>query len=107
MNQNLIARFNIQVEHSIPPDKMAALQNVLYDAAVWAGEDDPEVFFVEKTNVLGVGVSVEDDRLSLLEAGAVLGQCQLAYQKFGGSAGPTWLSIHAADESLIDTPYEP
>ncbi len=107
MNQHLIARFNIRVERSIPADRMAALQNALYDAAVWACDDDPEVFFVEKTNVLGVSVSVEDDRLSLLEAGAVLGQCQLAYEKFGKSIGPTWLSIHAADESLIDTTYVP
>ncbi len=107
MSNNLIARFNIHAQSKLSADQLTKLQEALYNAAIWASEDDPEVFFEEKSNVVGVSVIVEDDRLSLIEAGAVLGQCQLAYEKCGENFGPTWLSLHAADESVIDSPYTP
>lgn len=107
MSQPIIARFNIQIEKSIAPDRMTELQTALYNAALWAASDDPEVFFIEKTQILGVSISVDDDRLSLIEAGATLGQCLTIYENFGESIGPTWFSIHSADGSIIDSPFEP
>lgn len=107
MDLSLIVRFNIHVQTPLSPERLAELQTILYEAALWACDDDPEVFYTEKDCVIGVSISTDDDRLSILEAGSVLGQCQLAYEKFGESVGPTWLSVHAADESLIDSAYIP
>ncbi len=103
----LFARFNIHITKPTTAEDISKLQAALYDAALWAAADDPEVFFLEDKNVLGVSVEVEEDRLSMLEAGSILGQCQLTYERSDLAIGPTWLSLHDSDGEVIETSYEP
>jgi hypothetical protein len=105
--QVLFTRFNIHIQNKLSAKDLAKLQDDLFNAATWATADDPEVFFEEKSNVMGVSIETINDPLSLVEAGAILGQCQLAYEKSRIDAGPTWLSIHDKDGEVLDSPYAP
>jgi hypothetical protein len=56
------ARFNIQLKTSNNVEQeVATLQELLYDAAIWGGADDVEVFFSKKNYVVGVSIPVEED----------------------------------------------
>lgn len=101
------ARFNIELVKPATQEAIAELQDILYNAALWAGADDPEVFFVEKTKVVGVSIEIEDSTLSVLEAGAALGQCEAAYENSELDLGPTWFSIHDDQGQALETPYDP
>jgi hypothetical protein len=108
MPQILHARFNIHVKNKIDPKEIKKLEQILFDAGVWAsGGDDPEIFFEESTNVMGVNIETDDDLLSLIETGAILGRCAEAAEKSGVHPGPTWFSIHDANGDVIETPYSP
>lgn len=107
MSNTVIARFNIHIQKSISVERLTEWQDALHNAALEGCGEDPEVFFEEKTEVLGVSIAVEDSGLSLLEAGSALGHCEVAYEQFGEYLGPTWFSLHASDESVIASPYTP
>lgn len=106
MSVKIYARFNVRPADSVTADEQAQLQDILFDSAIWADADDPEVFFEEDNNVFGVSVETESDLLSVLEAGAVLGQCQLAYEKSGIAVGTSWLSIHDEHGKVIDAGFD-
>jgi len=61
------ARFNIHLKDS--PDlgaTVASIQELLYNAALWAGADDPEVFFESEKSIVGVSVELEDGTMMIL-----------------------------------------
>ncbi len=102
------ARFNIHLKDS--PDlgaTVASIQELLYNAALWAGADDPEVFFESEKSIVGVSVELEDGTMMILETGAVLGQCQLAFEKadFTEATLANWFSIVDSDGNVIESPY--
>ena len=103
----VFARFNIHIKEQLNEKDFAKLQDTLFNAATWALGDDPEVFFEENTNTLGVSIEATMAPLSLVEAGATLGQCEAAYEKCGINPGPTWLSIHDQNGEVIDSSYAP
>ena len=107
-NKTNFARFNIHLKDS--PDLEAtvtSLQELLYNAALWAGADDPEVFFESEKSIVGVSVELEEDTMMILEAGAILGHCQLAFEKadFAAATHANWFSIVDSDGNVIQSPY--
>ena len=107
MHELMQVRFNIHLKESLDAETLKQIQETLYNAAVWAAEDDPEVFFEEQKNVLGVSIEIDANPLSILEAGATLGRCEEAYEKSGLQLGPTWLSVHDENGEVIASPYDP
>ena len=104
----IFARFNIHLKSSTAQEAtVTSLHQLLYDAAVWAGAEDPEVFFQSEKSIVGVSVQLEEDTMLILEAGAILGQCQLAYEQadFTIDAHANWYSIVDADGEVIQSPY--
>lgn len=102
------ARFNIHLKSSPEQEAtIASLHKLLYDAALWAGAEDPEVFFESEKSIVGVSVELENNTMLILEAGAILGQCQLAYEQadFSVHAHSNWFSIVDADGNVIESPY--
>ena len=102
------ARFNIHLKDC--PDlgaTVASIQELLYNAALWAGAEDPEVFFESEKSIVGVSVELEEDTMMILEAGAILGQCQLEFEKadFAGATHANWFSIVDSDGNVIESPY--
>lgn len=101
------ARFNIQLSEGsdieIKADKWQALLN---DSAIEGYADDYEVFYLSQQGVVGLSVPYEDDDpMLLLEAGAVLGFCQSRCEASNiGGIESMWLSLHDADDSIIDSP---
>ena len=107
-NEINFARFNIHLKDS--PDLEAtvtSLQELLYNAALWAGAEDPEVFFESEKSIVGVSVELEDGTMIVLETGAVLGQCQLAFENadFAEATHANWFSIVDSDGNEIESPY--
>lgn len=108
----LFARLNIQLAVKKDFEDMAAeVEKLLYDAALeaYADEDDIETFFDAKNRVVGVSVRFEDDAMLTLEAGSVLGRCQMAFEQMDDvpETESIWFSIHEPDESTLETPYDP
>ena len=107
-NEINFARFNIHLKDS--PDLEAtvtSLQELLYNAALWAGAEDPEVFFESEKSIVGVSVELEEDTMMILEAGAILGQCQLEFEKadFAEATHANWFSIVDNNGKVIQSPY--
>jgi len=104
----LFARFNLHLkDNSKIEADITDLQELLYNSAVWAGAEDPEVFYESDKNVVGVSVPFENDIMLILEAGAILGQCQVAYEKskYMESIKANWLSIVDASGKVLESPY--
>ena len=107
-NEINFARFNIHLKSSPEQEAtVASLHKLLYDAALWAGAEDPEVFFEREKSIVGVSVELAKDTMMILEAGAILGQCQLAYEQadFAIDAHANWFSIVDVDGNVIQSPY--
>ena len=107
-NETNFARFNIHLKDS--PELGAAaesIQELLYSAALWAGAEDPEVFFESEASIVGLSVELENGTMMILETGAVLGQCQLALEKadFAEATHVKWFSIIESDGNIIQSPY--
>lgn len=107
MSVKIYARFNVRPAASVTADEQAQLQDLLFDSAIWAEAEDPEVFVEEDNNVFGISVELENELLSILETGAVLGQCQSAYEKSGIAVGTSWFSIHDEHGKVIDAGFDP
>ena len=102
------ARFNIHLKDS--PDlgaTVASIQELLYNAALWAGAEDPEVFFESEKSIVGVSVELEEDTMMILEAGAILGHCHLEFEKadFAAATHANWFSIVDSDGNEIESTY--
>ncbi len=107
-NETNFARFNIHLKASSDLEAtVASLQELLYNAALWAGADDPEVFFESEKSIVGVSVELEEGTMMVLETGAVLGQCQLAFENadFAEATLANWFSIVDSDGNVIESPY--
>lgn len=99
------ARLNIQLDpESVTPHEIADLQELLHDSALWAEAEDVEVFYSEKNNIVGISIPVEEDPASILEAGAVLGMCQRAWEDSETVKGSTWLSLITPKGEIIYSP---
>lgn len=99
------ARLNIELKNSdVNPKAIEELQELLYDAAIWGGADDAEVFYIESKNIVGVSVPVEDDPGTLLEAGSVLGMCQRTWEESSVAKGANWLSLATSKGEIIYSP---
>ncbi len=102
------ARLNIHLQNTPEIETtISKLHELLYDAALWAGAEDPEVFFESEKLIVGVSVELENDTMLILEAGAILGQCQRAYEQanFPIKAHAAWFSIVDVDGTVIESPY--
>jgi hypothetical protein len=102
------ARFNIHLKSSPELEaSVSKLQELLYEAALNAHAEDPEVFFESEKSIVGVSVELEHDTMLILEAGAILGQCQMAYEQadFAIDAHANWFSIVDADGNVIQSPW--
>jgi hypothetical protein len=101
------ARFNIQLlkgpDAEVKADQWQALLN---DSAIAGYADDYEVFYLSQQGVVGLSVPYEsEDKMLLLEAGAVLGFCQSRCEQSDiGGIDSMWLSLHDADDVTIDSP---
>ena len=107
-NETNFARFNIHLKDSHDLGAtVASIQELLYNAALWAGADDPEVFFESEKCIVGVSVELEDGTMMILETGAVLGQCQLAFEKadFAEATLANWFSIVNSDGNEIESAF--
>ena len=99
------ARFNIQLnKKDISAQAISELQELLHGAAIWGGADDVEVFYLEKSNIVGVSIPVEEDAASILEAGSVLGMCQRTWEESNAVKGSTWLSLTTTQGEIIYSP---
>jgi hypothetical protein len=101
------ARFNIQLMDSPDVETRAdEWQALLNDSAIEGYADDYEVFYLSQRGVVGLSVPYEDDdSMLLLEAGVVLGFCQSRCEQSDiGGIESMWLSLHDADDSIIDSP---
>lgn len=68
----------------------------------------PEVFYEENNNIVGISVAIGDSSMSILQAGAILGQCEGAYESSEFDKGKvTWFSIHDDKGGVIETTYDP
>jgi hypothetical protein len=99
------ARFNIKLDEGTSADEILQLQEQLHDAAVWADAEDHEVFYSEENQIIGVGIPVEEDISSVLEAGAVLGFVKRMWEESEKeSSASTWLSLVGLDGQVIYSP---
>ncbi len=108
----MFARLNIQLAAKKKLEEAAAqIEELLYDAALeaFAEEDDIETFFDAKKRVVGISLPLEDDAMLTLEAGSVLGRCQMAFEQMDDApeTESMWFSIHEPDETTLETPNEP
>ncbi len=103
------ARLNFQLREGPELHEIAAkYQAELHNAAIegYAHEDDIEVFFLEKTLVVGISV-VFDNEVGLLEAGGVLGYCLRVIEDADDLPGSeSWFSIHDEKDSTLYSPLE-
>lgn len=108
MSNISFARFNIQFDSSANEASITEIQDMLFNAALWATAEDPEVFYEENNNIVGISVAIGDSSMSILEAGAILGQCEGAYESSEFDKGKvTWFSIHDDKGGVIETTYDP
>lgn len=107
MSNIVFARLNIEIVDEVTQASIERLQAALYDKAIWASAEDPEVFYEEESSVIGLSIETSSDHLSLVEAGSVLGQCQVAYEATGIRGKASWISLHKVNGDVIETTYTP
>ncbi len=100
------ARFNIELDKNENLGKNAALWQVQLDNFAIEGlAEDYEVFFSEKNAIVGVSIPFDENPMSLLEAGSVLGYCLARYEQSDlDSKRSSWLSIHDGAGNVINSP---
>lgn len=99
------ARLNIELKNSdVNPKAIEELQELLYDAAIWGGADDAEVFYIESKNLVGVSIPVDEHPASVLEAGSVLGMCQRTWEESDSLKGTNWLSLATLKGEIMYSP---
>ena len=106
----MFARLNIQLASKKDIEKIAAeIEDILYDAAIEAFADDAESFYDEKLRVVGVSIPFQGNIMLILEAGSVLGRCQMAFEQMNNAprSETIWFSVHEPDETTIDTRHSP
>ncbi|CAM8647265.1 hypothetical protein MCEMSE6_02134 [Oxalobacteraceae bacterium] len=106
----MFARLNIQLAPKKDIEKIAAeIEDILYDAAIEAFADDAESFYDEKLRVVGVSIPFQGNIMLILEAGSVLGRCQMAFEQMNNAprSETIWFSVHEPDETTIDTRHSP
>jgi hypothetical protein len=104
----LFARFNIHLKKTSDLEaSISKIQELLYESALYADAEDPEVFFESEKSIVGVSVDLENDTMLILEAGAILGRCQMAYMQadFPIDAHANWFSIVDANGNVIQSPW--
>ena len=108
----MFARLNIQLAAKKNLEDLAAqIEQLLYEVALEAfeEEDDIETFFDARRRIVGASLPLEDDTMLTLEAGSILGRCQMAFEQMDDApeTESMWFSIHEPDESTLETPYVP
>ena len=91
-------------------------QKELNNAALEGYADEFEVFYNVKLHILGVSIPFDDeDPMTLLEAGAVLGYCNGQYEAIsaaeddGSGFHPveaSWFSINDVNDNVLDAPID-
>ena len=91
-------------------------QAVLHNAALEAYANEFEVFYNEKKRILGVSIPFDDeDQMTLLEAGAILGYCNGQYEAISSAEDENssfhivemaWFSINDVNDNVLDAPID-
>ncbi len=101
------ARLNIQLAAVPDIEEIASeVEELLHDAAIDGYADEFETFYDAKKRIVGVSIPMEDDAMLTLEAGSVLGRCQMAFEEMEDApeSESIWFSIHELDDTTLESP---